>query len=197
VNVVYVIPLAFVTGTNFNNPLAMFAALIYCPAVTFDPFNCTFPAPGNVVILTPLNVFAGLSFASPNQKFAAVNVCPVFSAVITVAFVPLGSSFTLFTVRTKFLPVLKLPSVTDTFIVVVPYKFATGVTVIVHVGAVPDSVMFANGSNVVFVLVCDTLAVHVRILSTSPIVYTTPVLASSFIVLSVITFIVGASFTQF
>jgi hypothetical protein len=112
-------------------------------------------------------------------------------------FVPLGASFTLFTVRTKFLPVLKLPSVTDTFTVDVPYKFATGVSVIVQVGTVPDSVMFANGSNVVFVLVCDTLVVQLSTLSTSQIVYTTPVLVSSFIVLSVMTLIVGASFTQF
>ena len=191
------IPLAFVTGTNLNNPLAIFAALIYCPVVTFAPFNWTFPAPGSVVILTPLSVFAGLSLASLNQKLAAVNVCQVFSAVITVAFVPVGASFTLLTVRTKFLHVLRLPSVTDTFTVVVPYKFATGVTVIVQVGAVPDSVMFANGNNVVLVLVCDTLVVHVSTLSTSPMVYTTPVLVSSFIVLCVITFIVGASFTQF
>lgn len=131
----------------------MFAALIYCPAVTLTPFNCTFPTHGKVVILTPLSVFAGLSVASPNPKFAVVNVYHVLSAVITVAFVPVGASLTLFTVRIKFLPVLTVPSVTFTPTVVVPYKFATGVTVIVHVGAVPDSVMFAKGSKVVFVLV--------------------------------------------
>ena len=94
VNVVYGVPFAFATGTNFNNPLVIFATLISCPAVTFVPLSCTTHAAGNVVIFTPLNVFAGLSFASPKPKFVVVKVYCVSSFVATVVFVPVGSSFT-------------------------------------------------------------------------------------------------------
>ena len=71
----------------------IFATLTVCPAVTFVPLSCTFPAPGNVVIFTANNVFAGLSLGSVNPKFAAVNVYCVSSFVVTVLFVPAGALF--------------------------------------------------------------------------------------------------------
>ncbi len=73
------------------------------------------------MILTPFNAFAGLSFGSVNPKFAAVNVYCVSSFVVTVLFVPAGSSFTAVTVRTNVSCACKLQSVTVTVIVVVPF----------------------------------------------------------------------------
>ena len=93
-HVVYDVPFAFATGTNFNNPLVIFAAETTCPTVTFTPFNCNVPTAGRVVTFTLLNVFAGLSFVSLNQKFAVVNVYVTSSSVVTAVSVPAGASFT-------------------------------------------------------------------------------------------------------
>lgn len=82
---------------------------------------------------------------------------------------------------------------------VAPFAFASGVSVIVHDGYVPDFVIVAPDTNTLFVLVMTTpvVLVHAIALSTSVSVYVTHVLVSSKIVLLLIAAITGASLTQF
>src|SRR4051812_6098637 len=59
-----------------------------------------------------------------------------------------GASFTELTVSRKFVPVVALPSLTETVIVAVPFWFAAGVIVRVRFAPLPPKTKFAFGTRV-------------------------------------------------
>lgn len=86
-----------------------------------------------------------------------------------------GPSFTAVTVRTNVSCALKLPSLTVTVTVVVPFAFAAGCILSVQFGYVPPLVIFATGKTVVLLLqnTIPVVLVQLIVLSMSPIVKAT------------------------
>ena len=103
-----------------------------------------------------------------------------------------GGSLTGLTVTTNESLAVNTPSLTVTVIVVLPNRFAAGVTVTVRLAPLPPSTTFASGTRVVF----DDARVTVRLpaaVSASPIVNAIgPVDVSSFVVRSAMSDTVGA-----
>ena len=100
-----------------------------------------------------------------------------------------------FTVTSKVIGVVAVPSLTFTVIVVVPLALATGVTVTVRLAPLPPSTTLALGTSVVLLLVAVTTS-ELAAVSRSPIVkLSAPVFRSSSIVWLAIAVTVGASST--
>ena len=116
--------------------------------------------------------------------------------VLSVILLMVGRSLTEVTVNRKVSLVVPVPSLTVTVMVVVPFLLEAGVMLIVRFAALPPRLMFAFGTRVVFVDVAVTVN-EAAVVSTSPTVKEIlPVAVSSFVVLLVISLMVGGSLTS-
>ena len=107
----------------------------------------------------------------------------------------IGASFTGVTVKLKVFASVKKPSVTVKVRFATPFKSATGETVAVQFGAVPEKIILAFGTSTVFADEADTDVVQFNALSTSFIVKLMTSGVSSFVVCGKILLITGASLT--
>src|SRR4030095_13639953 len=144
--VMVAVPLSPATGGMTTSRFASFpppkVMLAFGTSVVFDEVPET------------VNPVGGVS-ASPMVN--AIGPVGVFSFVDCGAIAVMVGAVLAFTVNTKFVEAVSVPSLTETVMVVVPLSPATGVMTTLRFAPVPPKVILAFGTNVVFDEVPETV----------------------------------------